>query len=375
LIQAISLLHEQSMFQSNTTPPSFAWWYVDALDHQGTGCVCIFSQGLPFLPETDADRSERFSVNCVIYNQGKEVFYLLQEFDSSEVVQDRVLADDTNTVVEVWTIGSHRFQRSIDQQGTVTCAIDLVSSHQRTDGHFVTGRIEFEGQLVDSIPTVGHHAHVDSPHQWTPVTTQCMASVDLETSVQNYRFTGTAYHDSNISTEPLHRLGISHWWWARASFLDTTWIVYLVYPKNQQNPVWMVASVKPNGSWQFHTVASVENEGVRRSIYGLSLPARWNLYLTNGDCLRLDIQGWLDDSPFYQRVLVQLQYQQTQQPVQQGLGYLEHVVPTKLNVPWQQPFIRMKTHFAGRPGSFFSPLFTGSSTTRWSRQLSQCLPL
>ena len=32
------------------SPGGFAWWYVDALDEQGNGIVCIWSWGLPFLP-------------------------------------------------------------------------------------------------------------------------------------------------------------------------------------------------------------------------------------------------------------------------------------------------------------------------------------
>ena len=78
---------------------------------------------------------------------------------------------------------------------------------------------------------------------------------------------------------------------------------------------------------------------------------------------------WLDDSPFYQRVQVRMTHES-----ESAIGFMEHVVPTKLNIPWQQPFIRMKTHFQNTPGSFFSPLFTGPSSTRWSRQLAQCLP-
>ena len=66
----------------------FVWWYCDHVDEQGNGFVCIWSFGLPFLPDLLSEAREgrpvpprrRPSVNLALYERGKPVFYLLQEY-------------------------------------------------------------------------------------------------------------------------------------------------------------------------------------------------------------------------------------------------------------------------------------------------------
>lgn len=375
MIQLLSIDDPKVLFNRAPNSPSFSWWYIDALNEQGDGCVCIFSQGLPFLPASSTPKSERYAVNVVIYKEGKEAFYLLQEFPKSEVHFETSESHPLSIVrKEVWRIGGHTFHRHI-QNGTVDCTVELCSSThnsiaQAVGAHSVTGNIQVSGPLLSGMNTAGQ---VDSSHQWIPLTTQCTAKVLLEIERESMSFSGRAYHDSNISTQALDELSIGYWWWARASFEEYTWVVYLVEPTesfvSDERSVWMVASVSPRGKWKQHEVQSVTVHTKKQSLYGLSMPARWEIYLESGVSLQIEKVAWLDDSPFYQRVQVRMTYEG-----KTGLGFMEHVVPTKLNIPWQQPFIRMKTHFQNTPGSFFSPLFTGPSNTRWSRQLAQCLP-
>jgi hypothetical protein len=68
-------------------PGGFTWFYVDLVDEQGRGATLIWSWGLPFLPGyAKAARAghpqlpiERPSVNLVVYEGGREIFYLLSE--------------------------------------------------------------------------------------------------------------------------------------------------------------------------------------------------------------------------------------------------------------------------------------------------------
>ena len=65
----------------------FTWFYVDLVDDRGNGATVIWSWGLPFLPGyASAARAgrpqlpiERPSVNVVVYQGGRERFYLLSE--------------------------------------------------------------------------------------------------------------------------------------------------------------------------------------------------------------------------------------------------------------------------------------------------------
>lgn len=377
MIQLLSIDDPKVLFNHTTTQPSFSWWYIDVLNEQGDGCVCIFSQGLPFLPVSDDSKPDRYAVNVVLYKNGKESFYLLQEFPASEVKFTTVESHPLSIVrKEVWTIGGHTFHRTI-QNGKVHCVVELCSTTATVEhpaaGHKINGKIELSGSLLNRMPVTGASR---SHHQWIPLTTQCTAKISLTTDSGSLYSQGWAYHDSNISTSDLDSLSIGYWWWARASFIDRTWILYLVEPESsfgyksyEDRPIWMVASVSENGEWTQHPVRSLTVNSKKHSVYGLSLPSKWDIQLVSGELLQIEQITWLDDSPFYQRVQIRMTYKS-----ECALGFMEHVVPTKLNIPWQQPFIRMKTHFQNTPGSFFSPLFTGPSSTRWSRQLAQCLP-
>ena len=378
MIQLLSIDDPKVLFNHPSHSPSFSWWYIDVLNEQGDGCVCIFSQGLPFLPASSTPKSDRYAVNVVIYKKGKEAFYLLQEFPKSEVHFERTESHPLSIVrKETWRIGGHTFHRHI-KNGMVHCVVELCStvhesSEDSAEAHAVSGKIEMSGPLISSLDPAGRQ---DSTHHWVPMTTQCTADVSFNIERYAMLFNGRAYHDSNISIQPLEKLSIGHWWWVRASFEGQTWLVYLVEKtdsgksmEQSGSPVWLVASVSAKGEWKQHFVRTVTVHTKRQSLYGLSMPVNWEIALESGECLHVENIAWLDDSPFYQRAQVQMTCDESI-----GFGFMEHVAPTKLNIPWQQPFIRMKTHFQNTPGSFFSPLFTGPSNTRWSRQLAQCLP-
>lgn len=364
MIEIRSINDDTGMFRSREHTPNFKWWYVDLLDKNGNGAVCIFSQGLPFLPASNVANEDRCAVNVVLYTEGKETFYLLQEYPAANSTYTTEQLTECRR--ETWTIGKHVFSRFIHAE-TIQCTIELESTTRLSMPHSIHGQLRVHGALISDVEGPGRP---DSVHQWVPVTTQCQGTATFKTQSTSVNLNASAYHDSNISLKPLQNLGISKWWWSRVSIENTTWIVYLVDDMDSvKPPVWIVASVDATGRWDTHTVESIDTHRTSRSIYGLNMPTHWSLSLISGTTLEFKKHSWLDDSPFYQRVVVELTISNNT-----SLGFMEHVVPTKLGIPWQQPFIRMKTHYQNTPGSFFSPLFTGPSNTRWSRQLSKCLP-
>ena len=115
MIQLLSIDNPRVLFNQTSAKPSFSWWYIDVLNERGDGCVCIFSQGLPFLPASTDLKPDRYAMNVVLYKDGKESFYLLQEFPSSEVNLETVESHGlSGKRKEIWTIGGHTFHRCIE---------------------------------------------------------------------------------------------------------------------------------------------------------------------------------------------------------------------------------------------------------------------
>ena len=343
---------------------AFMWWYLDVLDEDGNGCVCTFSNKLPFLPDAQLSNApQRLAMNIVIYKHGQEDFYVLEENEGSgyqSQVEDGVLS-------ETWQIGDYEVHRLI-QNNTVQLRVECKGNLDCA--HRVQGTIEMTGALLscksNPLPEDLHSGLFPKKsllHQWLPIMTNCQADVNLKTSIAQYQFKGRGYHDSNISTHDLRDLNIQFWWWGRIPFQKGELIFYFLQHDFLNQIMDFCLWVDEKQQVTFLPVRECKVLSYNSTIYGLSFPKKWTIE-TPQDVFEMTTINILDDSPFYQRFYLQVAHQGNV-----STGFFEQVVPIRLNIPWQQPFIRMRTHQDTQYGSLFAPLFTGNRKGRVGRFL------
>ena len=157
----------------------FTWFYVDLVDDQGRGATLIWSWGLPFLPGYAKSARvgrpqlpiERPSVNLVVYEDGRESFYLLSELSPQECAW----GEDGRS----WRLGDCSFSWT-DTPGaagsapirTLTANLDLALP----TGGRATGKLWLSGALRRDSPHVDDAAEgADGPgdpacaHLWSPM--------------------------------------------------------------------------------------------------------------------------------------------------------------------------------------------------------------
>ena len=119
------------------TSGAFVWWYVDLVDTTGNGAVLLWSFGLPFLPGSRDGRSprERPALNLAVYEDGRAVFYLLQELDPARCEWDGVGR---------WSLEDTHIERR-DEGGRVHLHADLCLPIPRAGS--AVGRLTLEGPL------------------------------------------------------------------------------------------------------------------------------------------------------------------------------------------------------------------------------------
>ena len=354
----IALVNKTNIGDPYHSNPSngFFWWYFDIVDNSGNGAVVIWSQNLPFLPTSkrlDHMASQRPSLNVVLYQNYKTVFYLFQEYPSLKTEWDPSRG--------YWQFGDTTIQQT-ETNDLVHLQIDLQAPIPTSVSH-LTGTIEFRGPKRKDIPTqeVGFH-------HWSPISTNCIGQVNLKDDKAEYVFSGRCYHDSNSSSRPIQDLGIEKWWWGRFSFPNQETILYLLSPETDTEPINMLLGVDQTGHMKTSEITQIQFQDPQKSIFGLQYPQRL-IIRSSTEELTVQPTHLLDDSPFYQRFMAT-----ATQGKQTAVGYLEQVAPPKIGLFWQQPFVRMKVHDLNGSNSMWLPLFTGNRTDSFWKQLARCTP-
>ncbi len=358
----LRLAPERDLDHLLQTPGAFTWWYLDTVDAAGNGVVCIWSWGLPFLPDLRADDmpASRPSLNLAVYERGRCTFYLLQELRPEEASRARVGADG-----ETWSFGPTRFE-STRRGGRRHVRADLDLPVPGSTSR-LRGSIVLEG-AVPVLPELGD-ARLPALHVWTPLCAPARAQVELDTDDGAFRFhsEGRGYHDRNQSRVPLDALGIADWTWGRVAEPDAEVVHYLLTPTDPNLPaVTLFLRLNEDGSVVASDQPKVTTRAPRRDLYGVRWPERVKLVDDTVGGADLHLAAPVERGPFYLRHALR-------DAITGAQGWAERVVPGRVGVAWQQPFVRMRVHTHGS-NSTWLPLFAGPASGRLGRLLAPAKP-
>lgn len=348
-------------FCSGATPPDrtllsacggFIWWYLDLIDDNGDGLVAIWSFGLPFLPGYAAaaragdapDAQALPSLNLVVYQGGRERFYLLQR-----LAPEQARWETGETV----RLGESVFRSFVDGNRR---RVEIELDCPLPGGGRLTGSLSASGAAVNA-------QRVDppelSPHTWTPLLAPgegvALLRIDGERA---FAVSGRAYHDRNGSPLPLHALGLDRWFWARAALPDGERVVYVLWPEGGGAPRAMALSIAEDGAVLRRDDLEVETLRPHKRLFGM--PAMDALRL--GDDLRVDLPTLVDNGPFYLRFFGTLT-----DGAASGPAVAELVCPARVDLDLHRPIVRMRVHDLTGDNSPLLPWFAGPRRGRWAR--------
>ena len=354
-------------------PGGFLWWYLDLIDDDGSGLVVIWSFGLPFLPGyADAARrgeapppSERPSLNVCVYDRGELDFYLLQEFDASQV--DWQAGDDGDR----WNFGDSRIVSELEGDQRVV-ELDLALEVPGLDE--VT-RIRVDGRGQASHFGDGQHEpgrRTDEPlpvHDWVPLVCVCCGEATVRVGKQVRQIQGRLYHDRNGGRRPLHQLGIDAWIWGRIALPGRELIYYLLDGVDEQDQC-LVLSIDDAGRIDRIEDCQLERTATSVNLGGLRWWPSLTLNLGADEQLRVDLGDVVDSGPFYLRSVLEAVDQSGAR--YRGIG--EICRPDRVDLTRHRPLVRMRVHRQEGANSMWLPLFTGPRRGRVRRLLASWVP-
>jgi carotenoid 1,2-hydratase len=328
------------------TPGGFVWWYADLVNERGDGCVLIWSFGLPFLPgsRTKPVARSRPALHFAYYKGGREQFYLLSEHTEGDC--------RLNTTTGSLEMGSSRVLL-VEEGETVRLV-----AHLDEEVFGTSERLKVHLEVIGTSFRC-NGASSESAHIWSPRTVRAQGSATVQCGKLDEELDGSGYVDSNASSQPLHEQGISSWRWGRVAFPEGTLVFYDVAAEGgESETLAFVEGEQGRVSDGFQ----VSFRRYRRGKYGVSCPRA--VEIEGGGCrYNVELRHLVDDGPFYQRFL--LSGVDSRGHVGSGVG--ECVLPSRVDVPWQRPFVRMKTFDLGGKNSMWLPLFTGNRHGRGRR--------
>jgi len=337
------------------TPGSFTWWYLDLRNAAGDGVIVVWSLGLPFLPgsRTLTPAAQRPSLLVSYVRAGTPELHLLQEFGAGDANLDLVSGNGS--------LGNCHFMTKYkERELSISARLQLQVPQSST---VLNAEIEATGPSVPLKHTTDRAGHI-----WSPQTLFANGHARITHGNEVRSVSGSAYFDKNVSRHPLHDQNISSWRWGRVRFDQETLVYYDIEAADGTKEA-MVVSQTEDGAFLHRTLA-MEFSQNRSSIFGARAPRR--LEITGHDVSYLiEVSDLIEDGPFYQRYMVtgerrSLGRRETRE-TDRGYGIAEFVLPTRIDMSWQRPFVRMRTERVGKANSIFLPLFTGFTHDRLER--------
>jgi hypothetical protein len=341
---------------------AFLWWYIDLVDTDGSGAVCIWSYGLPFSPGLAAQArkgqalppQEKPGWNLVVYRDHKPIFYTLQEFRPEDCSWDRE--------GQVWTMGKTSFRRT------------TVDGHVHVDIDFDCELTGVPDRLIGSLNLAGPLRKEDEAHPkddrfdlsraaghtWEPIALGgANAKLALTMGEWSTALSGRAYHDRNGGKIPLQQQGIRHWNWGRFAFPDRELVLYLVELENGSSE-WTWLEVDQTGACAFRPVESVTHTRRKRSIYGPTWSQSIQVATADGVTVHVHQGHPIDNGPFYLRHFATAEID----------GYIAHgiselVDPSRVDMAIHRPLVKMRID--NQSPSMWLPLFHGPKIGRIGR--------
>jgi hypothetical protein len=210
----------------------------------------------------------------------------------------------------------------------------------------------------------------DDRHVWCPLAPSAEGRVEIVTSEgEGWSLEGRAYLDANASRVPLRDLGLASWRWGRLAFPERELVFYEV-TRTEDGAVEPLVLDVPRGSPERRGGQGLEWGSKRRSMYGLSWPEGATLVDPDGRRIDVRMSHLVEDGPFYLRFALEAICRETGERAQ---GFAEHVEVSRLDVPWQRPFVRMRRKLATGGNSMWLPLFSGPRRGRVGRLMRHWL--
>ena len=322
----------------------FLWWYVDVVNDDGDGVVLIFSFGLPFLPgyahaarkKEGQTPESRPSVNVAVYQNGKPVFYSLEELHPDDVSWGEN---------RQWTFGHSTLDIDVE---TGVCVVHLRCAVPGTSD-LLEGTVMVRGTVPDiAFGEIGDHL-------WGPLLTPARGTVDLTFGDETFRFEGDGYVDRNGSEKPLHDLGFRSWTWGRVFDGSCEKVYYILWPVGDGDPTALGFEFHPKSVKQFALEATFANK--REGFAGMPWHSSIALSKNGVPWLASDAIDVLDNGPFYIR---------GQFNAAGHRGVFEWCDPMRVDLSRHRFLVNMRVQNPRR-NSMWVPLFTGPAKDRVSR--------
>lgn len=292
-------------FDQNVPPGGYAWWYVDALSHDGHHALTVIAfVGSVFSPyyyharsKGRADPEDHCAINVALYGRGGR--WAMTERDRGALARsaDRLAIGPSALH---WDGGAL----------TIDFAEIGVPLPRR-----VAGRVRVEPAAL-----AGEQRELDpgGRHRWSPVAP--LAEVSVSCSHPALSWEGTGYLDFNTGDEPLED-GFTHWHWSRAA-LEGHGEAAILYE----------AHFRGGGSHAF--ALGFGADGSRREHEvpgGVALPATgWRVARhTRADAGAARVLRTLEDTPFYARSLLE-----TRLHGKRGVAMHESLSLDRFRAPW-----------------------------------------
>jgi len=270
-------------FDQDVPDGGYLWWYIDAMSDDGQhGITLIAFVGSVFSPyyawarrggRTEANN--HCALNVAIYSRGR----------SRWAMTERGRKHCTRNAQE-FVIGPSQLQWDGD---CLNIDIDEVCVPLPRR---VRGRIKLWPQQLCPFST---RLDAFGQHRWGPLAPASRIEVDLSTP--DLKWQGHAYLDSNEGDEPIDQ-GFHEWDWSRARMRDGSTLVFYDMHSPEAPDRVLSLRFRPNG-----VVETVDTPPVQR----LSKTA-WRIDRRMRSEKSVRVQEQLEDTPFYQRALLQFDY-------------------------------------------------------------------